>query len=92
MPRTANDILAQEFLQVRAKILEIAAFFDRLEASQAAQAAGEPPPANPADPRQLDLLRSGCEILTDQDEDKAARVQLLFSREYNAHWREQFGI
>ena len=31
MSRTAQQVLEQEFLQTRAKILELAAFFDRLQ-------------------------------------------------------------
>ena len=82
MPRSASEVLDQEFLQIRAKILEIAAFFDRLAEAEASD----------VNPSQLALLRSGCEILNDSDEDKAARVQLLFSRQYDAAWREKFAI
>ena len=82
MPRTAREVLDQEFLQVRAKILEIASFFDRLGEAEASDVNQE----------QLDLLKKGCAILDDADSDKAARVQLLFSREYEADWREKFSI
>ena len=48
MPRTSSEILSQEFLLARAKILEIAAFFDRLDAPLkeeiAIQMAGYPGP------------------------------------------------
>lgn len=87
MPRTSSEILSQEFLLARAKILEIAAFFDRLDApSQGAI------PEGTAQRRQHDLLRAACQIVTDDQADKAARMQLLFSREYNPHWRDEFGI
>lgn len=82
MSRSPHEVLAQEFLQTRAKILEIAAFYDRL---------GQPHPAE-LDSPQLDLLRRGCQILNDDQPDKAARVQLLFSCQYEESWREQFGI
>ena len=82
MSRSASEVLSQEFLQVRAKILEIAAFYDRLEEAGTSQ----------VDERQLGLLRQGCELLGDNEGDKAARVQLLFSREYDENWRAQFGI
>ncbi len=80
MSRSPSEVLTQEFLQTRAKILEIAAFYDRL---------GD---AYGLDRTQLELLRKGCEILNDDRSDKAARVQLLFSREYDENWRQQFGI
>ncbi len=82
MTRTASEVLEQEFLQVRAKILEVAAFFDRL---------GEAP-ASTINADQLELLQKGCEILNDDSDNKAAQIQLLFSREYKDDWREQFGV
>ncbi len=80
MKRSANEILDAEFLQVRAKILEIGAFFDRLE-----EAGG-------ADSEQLEQLKLACQMLTDDSTGKAAQIQLHFSREYDASWREAFGI
>jgi hypothetical protein len=82
MSRSSSEILSQEFLQVRAKILEIAAFYDRFDEAGPSQ----------AHDHQFDLLRQGCELLADDRGDKAARVQLLFSREYDENWREQFGV
>lgn len=82
MPRSPAEILSQEFLQTRSKILEVAAFYDRLG----------PSPEKGADQRQLELLSGACRILNDDHPDKAARVQLLFSREFDAGWRDKFGI
>ncbi|MEZ6137187.1 MAG: hypothetical protein R3C53_20040 [Pirellulaceae bacterium] len=86
MSRSARDVLDQEFLTTRAKLLEIAAFFDRLDSAQAAEE------SQAVDERQLQLLQQGCQILTDAESDKAARLQLLFSREYDSDWRSVFGI
>lgn len=82
MPRSAREVLDQEFLQVRAKILEIAAFFDRLTEAEASDVSQE----------HLQLLEQGCAILNDDEENKAARVQMLFSREYDSDWREKYAI
>ncbi len=82
MPRSAHEVLDQEFLQVRAKILELAAFFDRLSEADASNVNQD----------QLQRLQDGCAILNDQDTGKAERVQLLFSREYDANWRNEFAI
>lgn len=82
MSRTSSEILSQEFLQTRAKILEIAAFYDRLDTDELTESDGEA----------LRLLVGGCAILNDSEPDKAARVQLLFSRQYDAQWRQQFDI
>lgn len=82
MPRTAREVLDQEYLQIRAKILEIAAFFDRLEEADVSDINPDP----------LTLLKSGCQILNDRELDKAARVQMLFSLEYDPDWRRKFSI
>lgn len=82
MSRTSSEILSQEFLQTRAKILEIAAFFDRLDVDELAE----------SDSGSLQLLSDGCAILNDSQPDKAARVQLLFSRQYDPQWRKQFDL
>ena len=82
MPRSPAEILSQEFLLTRAKILEVAAFYDRL--GQVPDSAGEQ--------RQLKLLKSACAILDDDQPDKAARVQMLFSRDFKPGWRDEFGI
>jgi hypothetical protein len=106
MTRTANEILSQEFLQVRAKILEIAAFYDRMEEAKdrspaeslpirelpATELSGAEWSGNELNSRQWNLLQHGCQILTDSHSNKAARIQLLFSRPYAESWREQFGI
>ena len=82
MSRTAREVLDQEYLQVRAKILELAAFFDRLSEAEASDVNQE----------RLELLQAGCRILDDGEIDKAARVQMLFSRAYDAQWRDKFSV
>jgi hypothetical protein len=79
---TAPQILNREFLEVRAKILELAASLDRLDRSEGSAA---------ADPR-LRRVREGIEILLSDLPDRAERVQLLFSREYDDAWRKKFGV
>jgi len=83
--RNAEQVVEQEFLQVRAKILEIAAFFDRLDPEDAKNVS-----STNAD--RLALLRAGCELLLDSENDKAARLQLLFSRKYDEQWRTAMGV
>ena len=55
--RNAEQVVEQEFLQVRAKILEIAAFFDRLSTDDASAA------VTGANAERLKLLREGCDLL-----------------------------
>lgn len=79
-PQTAQQILDREFLEMRAKTLELAASLDRLQ-----RAAGN---VND-DPRLTKLMRA-LEILTGTETARAERIQRLFSRPYEADWQEQF--
>lgn len=76
MSLSAEAILNREFLELRAKVLELAASLDRLNRAEGAV---------DDDPR-LAKLRRGLEILLSPEADRAERVQLLFSRAYNEDW------
>ena len=80
--RPRNMVLEQEFLPLRAKILEIAAGLDRLD-----RAAG---PAEADDRRTR--LEQAIGLLMDDKPGRAERVQSLFSREYDKNWRKAFGV
>jgi hypothetical protein len=79
---TATEVLDREFLEIRAKVLALAAAFDRLD-----RAAGD----GQEDPR-LVQLRQAVDLLREPRSDRAEQVQLLFSRAYQPDWRTQFGI
>lgn len=81
-PMTAPQILNREFLEVRAKILELAASLDRLDRSEGS-ATGDP---------RFRRVREGIEILLSDRPDRAERVQILFSRDYDEAWRQKFGV
>lgn len=80
--RLRDAVLEQEFLPLRAKILEIAAGLDRLDR---AADAGE-------DGGRRERLEQAIQLLLAEDPSRAARVQLLFSRDYDESWRERFGV
>lgn len=80
--REAADVLEQEFLPLRAKILELAAGLDRLDRAAGALA---------DDPRR-ERLRQGIELLLADGPGRAERVQLLFSRDYDQAWRTRLGV
>jgi len=83
IPMTSAEILEREFFEIRAKILEIAAAFDRLD-----RATG-----NVSDDSRLKLVEETLRVLQQVDrEDRAEQVQLIFSREYNDQWQAEFGI
>ncbi len=67
-PMSPTDVVDAYFLENRAKVLDLAAFLDRLERSG-------------GDGRDFRIacLREAIAILTDGDGDRARRIQLLLS-------------
>ena len=82
LPLTAPEILNREFLEIRCKILELAAAFDRLHRADGSVA---------DDPR-LARLREALTVVQEESHDRAEQVQLVFSREYDQAWRETFKV
>lgn len=82
IPLTAQEVLDREFLEVRAKILELAASLDRLERADGS-ASGDP---------RLAKLHAAIDVLQSEQGDRAEQVQLLFSRQYQDDWRETFDL
>ncbi len=79
---TAKEIIDREFLEIRAKVLELAASFDRLDRAQGSVE---------GDPR-MSLLSEALQVAAGEQRDRAEQVQLIFSRQYDDDWREQFGM
>lgn len=85
----ANQLLDRHFLEVRAKLLEVAATLDRIDRASANGQSDE----GAADAERLEKLRAGIDILRQlETTDRAEQVQRLFSRVYQEDWREQFDI
>ena len=78
----APQVLDREFLEIRAKILDLAASLDRLD-----RGAGEVD----ADPR-LKKILDGIRLLLRDEGGRAEELQLLFSRTYDNQWKETFGL
>jgi hypothetical protein len=78
----AQKVLDREFLELRAKILELAASLDRMDRGE-----GD----HRADPR-MALIGQGLSILSTEVSDRAERVQMLFSRAYNSSWKRDFRL
>jgi hypothetical protein len=81
-PMAAQAVLDREFLEVRAKLLEVAATFDRLDRGGGAS----------AEDRRIQLIRQGLKVLLDETGDRAEQIQLIFSRPYEDDWQKQFGL
>ena len=86
-PRDANCILAESFLDARAKLLEVAAVLDRID--RAAEDVGTLNHSSQACRTKVD---EAIRILLSEGPDRAARLQRLFSREYDAGWRSRMQL
>jgi hypothetical protein len=82
IPLDAPEVLNREFLEVRARLLQLAAVLDRLDRADG-DVAGDP---------RMEKIRGGLAILGGGDPGRAERIQLLFSRAYEADWRKRFGL
>ena len=80
--RSAEQIVADDFMIARARIVELAATLDRIE-----RATG-----NVEDSKNMQLLMQGMQVLCDDEVEKAKRVQLLMSRQYDPQWQSQMSI
>ena len=80
--RVAREVFDQELLQIRAKLLEIAASLDRIDRADGSVA---------GDPRRTQV-QAAIQVLLRPDDDRTEQIQLIFSRPYEAKWREKLGV
>lgn len=78
MPATSEAILEQHFLDMRAKLIDLAATFDRIDRGQK--------PDGVAKDDRLKLLHRAAAILNEPGPDRAAKIQMLFSDPYDPGW------
>jgi hypothetical protein len=85
--RAADQILDETYLEVRAKLLEVAATLDRID-----RAADDGQPLSVRTRPQRDQIDEGLRICLSEGPDRAERLQKLFSREYKSDWRSQMQL
>lgn len=78
----AESVLDREYLEIRAKLLEVAASFDRMERGDGSVA---------ADPR-VQQFRDAMEMILSSGGNRAEQLQLIFSRPYSSDWRQAFEL
>lgn len=78
VPLTREQLANRQFLEMRCKVLDLAAAFDRLDRANGLSVLEESRFAN---------LRRAIETLLESDSARAERVQMIFSRPYHADWR-----
>lgn len=76
---SAERVLARDFLEWRARLLDLAAGLDRLD-----RAAAE---TDAARDTRLERLLEALRVLADGAPNRAERIQMLFSQSYDANWR-----
>ncbi len=79
-PMEAARALDREFLQIRARILELAADLDRLDRG-AGSLEGD---------QRMEQIRQALEVLLRQEPGRAEAVQMIFSRPYDPQWKTHF--
>ena len=84
--RDASAILDREFLEIRSRILDLAAALDRID--RAPERAGH---SHFPDPR-LAQIEQALDVLKSPDADRTETILRLFSLEYSPEWRERFGL
>lgn len=78
--QSAEQILEGCYLDVRSKLLDVAASLDRIDR---ADSTGE----ISNDPR-LEKIRDSLQILGETGFDRAERIQMIFSDAYQPHWNQ----
>lgn len=87
IPLEAPEVFEQEFLHLRAKILQIAAILDRLDRAE----------GSVQEDSRIPNIRRALEVLTNgdragSDPDRAEQIQLIFSRTFDHEWRLALGV
>ena len=80
----SQEIFEREFLEIRAKILEIAASLDRIQRAEGSL----------GDDARMSLIKAAIDVVASGQADpcRAEKIQLLFSREYEENWMDKFDL
>ena len=76
---TAANMFDREFLEMRRRIIEVAAALDRIGRAVGTDSVS-------SDPR-MAKMSEAIGMLTDGKPDRARRVQMIFSDAYDSDWR-----
>lgn len=85
--QSATQILEDKFLEVRAKLLEVAATLDRID-----RTADDDAPLDSSVQPMRQRVDDAIRILLSEGPDRAERLQRLFSREYEDNWRNEMQL
>ena len=80
--KSSKQILDREFLELRSKLLDLAASLDRLDRAE----------GSVADDDRMKLLAAGMAIIANDSPDRAHQIQHLFSRDFDPQWKQKFNM
>jgi hypothetical protein len=80
--RRSMEVFDQEFLPIRAKLLEVAASLDRLDRASGALTSES----------RITQVHAAIQVLLRPVSDRAEKIQLVFSRPFEDDWREKLGV
>jgi len=75
---SAEQIFERWFLETRSKLLDVAANLDRIDRA----------PSGRVDDPRLAAIEEALHILLGPGPDRAERIQMIFSREYDPDWMD----
>jgi hypothetical protein len=84
--RDAAAVLNRDFLELRGKILEVAASLDRFERAPSHHHVGDQPD------RRLAQVRLALEALIEPGPGRAETIQRIFSLDYDPEWQSHLGV
>lgn len=82
IPMTSQEVLDREFLEIRAKLLELAASLDRLDRADGSVV---------ADPR-MAKIAAGLATLSREEPGRAEQIQMTFSLDYAEDWQDRYKL
>ncbi len=80
--KSSKQILDREFLELRSKLLDLAASLDRIDRAEGSVAADQ----------RMRLLAEGIRIIGNQSPQRAYQIQQLFSRQFDPQWKQKFNL
>ncbi|MBT5019145.1 hypothetical protein OAF98_00770 [Planctomicrobium sp.] len=78
--QSAQDIFERQFLEMRCGLLTLAAARDRISRADGAEAV--------ANDGRMQQLEEAIKIVASEGDDRAERLQLLFSDQYVENWNQ----
>ena len=89
--KSSKQILDREFLELRSKLLDIAASLDRIDRSEMVDNTESPLESASHDDR-MQLIDRAIEVISTKSvtADRAQQIQHLFSREFDPQWKQKF--